>query len=181
LKRHRWAKHKSFTRIRGDMKSSRNISRLMVIALLSGLLTTCGIKQPINTPTPTETTTPKLTLTLTNTIAPTLTLTNTIAPTFTETSAPSIVGKWERHGKQNDRPYTEHFALNPGGTYSIEAIFDNTGKILSSTYGTYNITQTTLALTDKDNKTTNSPYYLDPTGNKLIINNQPEFAWKRLQ
>jgi hypothetical protein len=143
----------------------------MVIALLSGLLTNCGVKQPINTPTPTETITPTLTLTLTNTIAPTL----------TETSAPSIVGKWERHGKQNDRPYTEHFALNPDGTYLIEAIFDDTGKILASTYRTYKITETTLALTDKDNKTTNSPYYLESAGNKLIINNQPEFAWTRVQ
>ena len=163
------------------MKSIRNISRLMVIALLSGLLTNCEIKQPINTPTPTETITPTLTLTLTNTITPTLTLTNTIALTLTETSAPSIVGKWERHGKQNNKPYTEHFALNPDGTYSIEAIFDDTGKILSSTYGTYKISETTLALTDKDNKTTNSPYYLESGGNKLIINNQPEFAWTRVQ
>ena len=143
----------------------------MLIALLSGLVMHCGVIPPINTPTPTETITPTLTLTLTNTIALTL----------TETSAPSIIGKWERHGKQNDRPYTEHFALNPDGTYSIEAKFDDTGKILASTYGTYIFTETTLTLTDKDSKTTNSPYYLDPTGNKLIINNQPEFTWTRLQ
>jgi hypothetical protein len=163
------------------MKSHQNILRLILITLLSGLVMHCGVIPPINTPTPTKTITP--TLTLTETMTPTLilTLTNTIAPTLTETSAPSIVGKWERHGKQNYKPYTEHFALNPDGTYTIEAIFDDTGKILTSTYGTYIFTETTLALTDKDNKTTNTPYYLDPTGNKLIINNQPEFAWTRLQ
>jgi hypothetical protein len=153
------------------MKSHQNILRLVLIALFSGLVMHCGLIPPINTPTPTETITPTLTLTLTNTIEPTL----------TETSAPSIVGKWERHGKQNDRPYTELFALNPDGTYSIEAKFDDTGEILASTHGIYKFTKTTLSLTDKDNKTTNSPYYLYPTGNKLIIKNQPEFAWTRLQ
>ena len=93
------------------MKSHQNISRLIFIALLSGLVMHCGVIQPIHTPTPTET------------ITPTLTLTHTIATISTETSAPSIVGKWERHGKQNDRTYTEHFALNPDGTYSIAALF----------------------------------------------------------
>lgn len=143
------------------MKYYQNILRLVVIALLSGLLANCGSKQPIITPTPTET--------------------NTIAPTLTETSAPSIVGKWERHGKQNDRPYTEQFDLNPDGTYSIEATFDDTGKTLASTYGTYKFTETTLTLIDKENKTTNSPYYLNSTENELIINNQTELAWTRVQ
>jgi predicted glycosyl hydrolase (DUF1957 family) len=153
------------------MNSHQNILRLILIALLSGFIMHCGVIAPINTPTPTETITPTLTSTLTDTIASTL----------TDTSAPSIIGKWERHGKQNDRPYTEHFSLNPDGTYSIEAKFDDIGEILASTYGTYLFTETTLMLTDKDNKTTNSTYYLDATGNKLIIDNKPEFAWTRLQ
>jgi hypothetical protein len=153
------------------MKSNRNLSRLMIIALLSGILTNCGLKQPITTQTPTETITPSLTLTLTNTIAPTL----------TGTSAPGIVGKWKRHGKQNEKPYTEIFDLRADGTYSIDAIFDNTGKTLASTYGTYIFTETTLTLTDKDNKSTISPYYVDATGNKLIISNMPEFVWTRVQ
>ena len=165
----RWAKYYSFPRIGGNMKSHQNISRLMLIALFSGVVMHCGVIQPILTPTPTET------------ITPTLTLTHTIAPTLTETNAPSIIGKWERHGKQNDRTYTEHFALIPDGTYSIAAIFDDTGEKLASTYGTYIFTKTTLTLTDKDNKTTNSPYYLDATGNKLVIDNKADLVWTRVK
>ncbi len=114
-------------------------------------------------------------------IISTQTKTKIETPTNTKTALPSLVGKWERHGKQNGKPYTEHFAINPDGTYSIEAIFDDTGEILASTDGTYIFTETTLTLTDKDNKTTESPYYLVSAGNELIINNQPEFAWTRVQ
>ena len=167
------------------METKRLLLAIFVIAF-GFVFLACGPGQvfdPTLISTPTNTPTPTFTPTLTETITPTLTLTltNTIAPTLTETSAPSIVGKWERHGKQNNRPYTEHFDLIPDGTYSIEAIFDDAGEILASTYGTYIFTETTLTLTDKDNKTTNSPYYLDATGNKLIIDNKPEFAWTRLQ
>jgi hypothetical protein len=151
------------------MKSHQNLLRLIFIALLSGVIMHCGIIQPINTPTPTET------------ITPTLTLTQTNAPTLTETSAPSIIGKWERHGKLNDRTYTELFSINPDGTYSIEAKYDDTGDILASTFGKYSFDQTTLTLIDKDNNTTKSLYYLDATGNKLVIDNKPDLAWIRVK
>ena len=59
--------------------------------------------------------------------------------------------------------------------------FDDTGETLASTNGTYIFTKTTLTLTDKDNKTTNTPYYLDATGNTLVIDNKVEFAWTRVK
>jgi hypothetical protein len=153
------------------MNNIRNILISIILVIICVLLSSCNAKQTI------------IILTQTKTDTPTQSPTKVITPTHTNTKTAfiSLVGKWERHGKQNDRTYTEHFDLIPDGTYSIEAIFDDTGEILASTYGTYVFTETTLTLTDKDNKTTNSTYYLDATGNKLIINNKPEFAWTRLQ
>jgi hypothetical protein len=92
-----------------------------------------------------------------------------------------LVGVWERHGKQDGKPYTERFSMHADGTYSIEAVFDNTGVTLTATYGTYTSAKTTLTLTDKDGKTTSSPYALDATGNKLTIDNEPQAAWTRSQ
>jgi hypothetical protein len=155
------------------MNNIRNIMISIILVIICVLLSSCNAKQTIIISTQTKTDTP--------TQSPTKVITPTNTNTNTKTALISLVGKWERHGKQNNRTYTEKFALIPDGTYSIEAIFDDTGEILASTNGTYIFTETTLTLTDKDNKTTNSPYYLDATGNKLIINNQPEFAWTRLQ
>jgi predicted glycosyl hydrolase (DUF1957 family) len=94
---------------------------------------------------------------------------------------PSLVGEWARHGKQDGRAYTEHFTLSPDGTYSIEARFDDTGEVLASTYGTYTATETTLTLTDKDNRTTSSPYYIEAAGNRLVIDNKTDLAWTRVK
>jgi hypothetical protein len=84
-----------------------------------------------------------------------------------------------RHGKQDGRPYTEHFFLNPDGTYSIEARFDNPDALLASSHGKYQATATTLTLTDQDAKTTVSPYHIDSSG-KLVIDNKPASAWTRV-
>jgi hypothetical protein len=100
-------------------------------------------------------------------------------PSSTQTALSILVGKWERHGKQDGKPYTEHFALNPDGTYSIEARFDKSGAVLASSHGTYESTETTLTLTDQDAKTTTSPYYLDSSG-RLVISNKPASAWTRV-
>jgi hypothetical protein len=70
--------------------------------------------------------------------------------------------------------------LNPNGTYSIEARFDNPDALLASSHGTYESTETTLTLTDQDAKTTTAPYYLDSAG-KLVINGKTAMAWTRLQ
>ena len=90
-----------------------------------------------------------------------------------------LVGEWERHGKQDGKPYTEHFALKPDGTYTIEAEFDNPDAVLASSHGTYESTATTLALTDQAAKTTSTPFYLDSLG-RLVIDNKTESAWTRV-
>jgi hypothetical protein len=100
-------------------------------------------------------------------------------PSSTQTALPILVGEWERHGKQDGKPYTEHFAMNPDGTYSIEARFDDTDAVLASSIGTYESTETTLTLTDQDAKTTGAPYYLDSSG-RLVIDNKTESAWTRV-
>jgi predicted glycosyl hydrolase (DUF1957 family) len=159
------------------MNNIRNITISIILVLICVLLSSCNDKQTVIISTQTKTDTP--TQSPTKVVTPTNT--NTNITTTTKTTFISLVGKWERHGKQNERTYTELFDVKPDGTYSIEAKFDDTGEILASTYGTYIFTETTLTLTDKDNKTTNSTYYVDATGNKLIIDNKPEIAWTRLQ
>jgi len=141
------------------MRSTRTLLLSLFLVLICGCLSSCGPSPPATTSTPT-------------------TFGST---TSTTTALPGLVGVWERHGKQDGRPYTEHFALKPDGTYSIAAVFDDTGATLAETSGTYLSTQTTLTLTDKNGETTNSPYSLDATGNKLTIDNKPQAAWTRSQ
>lgn len=98
---------------------------------------------------------------------------------YTQTALPDFVGEWERHGKQADRPYTEHLFLNADGTYSIETRFDDTDALLTSSHGTYQSTETTLTLTDQNAQTTSAPYYLDASG-KLVLDNKTDAAWTRV-
>jgi hypothetical protein len=100
-------------------------------------------------------------------------------PTSTQKPLPSCVGEWVRHGKQAGKPYTEHFALNLDGTYSIEARIDATNAVFASSHGTYTSTATTLTLTDQNAKTTISPYHLDSSG-RLVIDNKPASPWTRV-
>jgi hypothetical protein len=141
------------------------VSTVLVVG--SGLLSGCSPAQSTVASTPTKTETPTQSAAIPET------------PSSTQTALPILVGEWERHGKQDGRPYTEHFALNPDGTYSIEARFDDTDAVLASSYGTYESTETTLTLTDKDGKTTSTPYYLDSSG-RLVIDNKTESAWTRV-
>jgi hypothetical protein len=132
-----------------------------------GLLAGCGPAQSTVAPTPTKAETP------------TQSAATSATPSSIETTLSVLVGEWERHGKQDGRPYTEHFVLKPDGTYSIEARFDDPDELLASAHGTYEATETTLTLTDQDGKTTTAPYYLDSSG-KLVIDNKPELAWTRV-
>ena len=114
-----------------------NVTRrlLVPIALVvgCGLLSGCGPSQASVAPTPTKTETPTqsaaITEAPTQSAAVSMTPTQSAAITETPSSAPTalpiLVGEWERHGKQDGKPYTEHFALKPDGTYTIEARFDN--------------------------------------------------------
>jgi hypothetical protein len=169
------------------MKIHLIVSRFLFSVFVCLLLASCTAKPAELSPAPAKTDAPASTLapketaapTNTHTTAPTLAPTETAAPTGTEASGPSIIGKWERHGEREGRKYTESFLLNPDGTYSIQAKYDDNGEILAEMTGTYTFTADTLTLTDKNGTITTSPYYLTDSGNKLIINNKPEFAWTR--
>ena len=168
-----------------------NVARrlLVPIALVvgCGLLSGCGPSQATVAPTPTKPETPTqsaaITKTPTQSAAAPMTLTPSAAITETPTSAQTasviLVGEWERHGKQDGKPYTEHFAMKPDGTYTIEARFDNPDAALASSHGTYESTETTLTLTDQDAKTTSTPFYLDSRG-RLVIDTKTESAWTRV-
>lgn len=150
----------------GAVNASR---RVLVVALLAGcgLLSGCGPVQSTVAPTSTETATPTQSPAVSAT--PTQSPAVSATPASTPTALPSFVGEWERHGKQDGKPYTEHFALNPDGTYSIEARFDNPDAPLASSHGTYESTDTTLTLTDQgcqDHERTLLPGLVGEAGNR---------------
>ena len=149
------------------MKATRRVLASIVLVVGCGLLSSCGPAQSTVAPSPTKTETATQSAAMSET------------PSSTQTPLSILVGDWERHGKQDGRPYTEHFALNPDGTYSIEARFDDPDAVLASSHGTYESTETTLTLTDQDAKTTSAPYYLDSSG-RLVIDNKTESAWTRV-
>ena len=149
------------------MKATRRVLASIVLVVVCGLLSSCGPAQSTAAPSPTKTETATQSAAMSE------------IPSSTQTPLSNLVGDWERHGKQDGRPYTEHFALNPDGTYSIEARFDNPDALLASSHGTYESTDTTLTLTDQDAKITSAPYYLDSSG-KLVIDNKPGSAWTRV-
>lgn len=162
------------------MNATRRVLASLVLVVGCGLLSSCGPAQSTVAPSPTAGAPTQSAPSAAKTEAPTQSAAVSGAPSSTPTALPVLVGKWERHAKQDGRPYTEHFALNPDGTYSIEARFDDPDALLASSHGTYESTVTTLTLTDQDAKTTSAPYYLDPSG-KLVIDNKTESAWTRVQ
>ena len=149
------------------MKATRRVLASIVLVVGCGLLSSCGPAQSTVAPSTTKTETATQSAAMSE------------IPSSTQTPLSNLVGDWERHGKQDGRPYTEHFALNPDGTYSIEARFDDPDAVLASSHGTYESTETTLALTDQDAKTTSAPYYLDSSG-RLVIDNKTASAWTRV-
>jgi hypothetical protein len=161
----------------GIVKVTRRALASIVLVVGCGLLSGCGPSQGTVAPTPTKTETPTQSAAISE--APTQSAAISETPSSIQTALPAVVGEWERHGKQDGKPYTEHFALNPDGTYTIEARFDNPDAVLASSHGTYESTETTLTLTDQDAKTTSTPYYLDSLG-RLVVDNKTESAWTRL-
>jgi hypothetical protein len=171
----------------GTVNVTRRLLAPIALVVACGLLSGCGPSQGTVAPTPTKTETPTQPAAISETptqpaaISETPTQPAAISetPSSTQTAVPILVGEWERHGKQDGKPYTEHFALSPDGTYTIEARFDIPDAALASSHGTYESTETTLTLTDQDAKTTSTPFYLDSLG-RLVIDNKTESAWTRV-
>jgi hypothetical protein len=163
----------------------RIIRRMILLAIGIFTIVNCNIGQQINlliSKTPTQTNAIVIkneTLTPTEKEIETITLTNTSTKQFAMTGN-TIVGEWERHGKQDGRPYTEHLIFQEDGTYSIEAIFDNTKETMTSNSGTYTFDDNIITYKEKSTKVVTEKYHLESNGNKLIINNNAALAWTRV-
>jgi hypothetical protein len=161
------------------------IQRLIVLTVSLILLLNCSIGQQINllkSKTQTQTNTIGIkykTLTPTEKEIETITITNTSTNQFAMTGN-TIVGEWERHGKQDGRPYTEHLLFLEDGSYSIKAIFDNTKETMTSNSGTYTFDDSIITYKENKTKVVTEKYHLEANGNKLIINNITALAWTRV-
>jgi hypothetical protein len=104
---------------------------------------------------------------------PTLVLpVDTVAP-----PEPTIIGSWERRSSD----VTEHFNIQADGNYSIEAKNNNTNAIIASINGTLTFDGSNIYYVASNNSKTTESYYLDNAGNLLVINNQVDRAWTRIQ
>lgn len=104
---------------------------------------------------------------------PTLVLpVNTVAP-----PEPTIVGSWERRSSD----VTEHFNIQADGNYSIEARNNSTNEIIASTNGTLTYDENNIYYVASNNSQSTESYYLDNGGNLLVINNQVDKVWTRIQ
>ena len=97
---------------------------------------------------------------------------DTVAP-----PKPTIVGSWERRSSA----VTEHFNIQADGNYSIEAKNNNTNAIVASVNGTLIFDENKIHYVAQNNGRSTEIYYLDNGGNLLVINNQVDKAWTRVQ
>lgn len=90
---------------------------------------------------------------------------------------PTIVGSWERRSSN----LTEHFIIQADGHYSIEARNNNTNAIFASANGTLTFDENNIYYVASNNSKSTENYYLDNGGNLLVIKNQVDKAWTRVQ
>jgi hypothetical protein len=99
-------------------------------------------------------------------------------PTSTEVPpVKTIVGSWERRSSD----VTEYFNVQSDGSYSIEARRNSANEVIVSTNGTLTYDQSNIYYVDKDNHKSTESYYLDNDGNRMVINNEPDRAWTRIE
>jgi hypothetical protein len=155
--------------------------KVLIVPLLSLFIMNCSLGQVLNiintkTPTPTISPTQTTTITLAPIKTKVVTITSLITPTF---EGISIIGMWERHGKMENRAYTEHMNIMADGTYHVEANYDDNGDVIASMDGTYTFDKVNIYYIDKTNKKTTESYKLNDLSNTLIINNDTAHPWKR--
>jgi hypothetical protein len=175
----------------------KEYAALSMIVFSGLIILGCSLSQatlPILAATQTKTSSPLPAITVAepNALSPTKTVAQktklaktvvvTIKPTMNLTlvgAGKTLIGKWERHGIQS-APYTEKFILSINGTYTIEARFDETGEVLAENHGTFTFNDTSYTATDKDQRTFTEHYVLLDGGSTLVIENQMDKAWKRM-
>jgi hypothetical protein len=109
------------------------------------------------------------------TVAPTPTL---VLPVDTPVPPkPTIVGSWERRSSD----VTEHFTIQADGSYSIEAKNNNTNAVVASVNGTLTFDENNIYYVASNNSKSTESYSLGNDGNLLVINNQVDKAWTRVQ
>jgi hypothetical protein len=110
----------------------------------------------------------------------TLAVPTTQAPSPTPTLvAPvkTIVGTWERRTAE----ITERLVFNADGSYSVEARNNSTNEIVANNSGTFTYDGSAIHYVDKDKKETTETCYLSQDGDVLVINNQTDRAWVRIE
>jgi len=63
----------------------------------------------------------------------------------------------------------------------IEARNNSTGDVVASNNGTFTYDENTINYVDKENAPKTESYYLDNSGDLLVLNNQIDQAWTRVK
>lgn len=102
--------------------------------------------------------------------APPPTATN-VAPVKT------LIGIWERRTAD----LTEQLVFNADGSYSVQARNNSTNGIVLSNSGTFTYDGNAIYYVDKDKKEITESYTLNQDGDVLVINNQTDRSWTRME
>jgi hypothetical protein len=77
---------------------------------------------------------------------------------------------------------TERLVFNANGTYSIEARNNGTNEIITGESGTFTYDGSTVHYYfNRSKQETTETYVLSQDGNVLILNNQADRAWVRIE
>lgn len=89
----------------------------------------------------------------------------------------TIVGTWERRTAE----MTERLVFNVDGSYSIEARNNSTNEIVASSSGTFTCDGSSIHYVDKNKRETTETYNLSQDDDVLVINNQTDRPWVRIE
>ena len=71
--------------------------------------------------------------------------------------------------------------FNADSSYSVEARNNSTNAIVANNSGTFTYDGSAIRFVDKDKKETTQTCYLSQDGDVLVINNQTDRAWVRIE
>jgi hypothetical protein len=76
---------------------------------------------------------------------------------------------------------TERLVFKADGSYSIEARNNSTNEIVAGTSGTFTYDGNTIHYVDKNKNETTETYTLSQDGDVLVLNNQTDRSWARIE